>query len=144
MIQTPSGFLAETKLGLNKILMHAKKLQALQNHLTQSLPKNISNYINIINFREGILMIGSTTASALTMLKHNSPDLLAELRKIDGFQGIVSIQFKVRPKTAWAKKEKRSPDGLSEEQALQLTETAKGITHAGLKKSLERLAKNRR
>jgi len=80
---------------LGAALQRALSLQACNRHFQQILPKRLKNKVNILNVRDGCVIIGVSNASLMTQLHFESKELLNEIKQLPGMQRSESIQFKI-------------------------------------------------
>lgn len=101
---TPDKLLKETKSSLSEIINHARMLKNLEQKVLKALPPELQDHIQVINLRQGILMLGSHSASWITRLRHSN--LLGTLRQSPGFHHVRSIKYKIIPKISLDNREK--------------------------------------
>lgn len=71
-------------------------LAKLNRLLANILPEKLSEQCQIINYRQGVLIIGVSSAGWLVRLRYEQEKLRSQLRQ-NGLLGLSSIQFKVNP-----------------------------------------------
>lgn len=81
---------------LQAIQERSIKLSTLDHLLKKLLPETLSPQCKIVNYRQGILIIGVSSASWLTRLRYEQEKLRTQLRQ-HGLSGLSSIQFKIIP-----------------------------------------------
>lgn len=106
MINSVSGFMRngqpESVLSLLKtssltaIQERSVALSTLNNLLNKLLPGNLAQQCKVVNYRQGVLILGVSSASWLTRLRYEQETLRTQLRQ-QGLSGLSSIQFKINP-----------------------------------------------
>ena len=133
-------------LGANlaPLLKHAKTLQQLNTKIVAQLPETLSKHCFVMNFKNQVLTLGTTSSAWAARLRFVAPDLLKQL-ECQHSLNCQSIQIRVIPQgdpiapTASGERMK-----LSLGNASLLAKTAKTIDHPELKEALFRLAANTR
>jgi hypothetical protein len=80
----------------------------------------------------------------LTILRFQAPELLSQLRKVEGLSGLASLKFRVAPPTVTREvvEEVTEMKRISPETAALLRATAEKLEDEGLRNALLSLAKN--
>lgn len=84
---------------LQKIVLKAKFLLALDQALQPILPESFRYACHVMNVHQGVVILGVSNASIATRIQFLSANLLQELRKKREYAQLTGIQCKVCAKT---------------------------------------------
>jgi len=93
--KTLQSYLKLSDHPLGAALQRAHSLQACNQQFQNLLPKRLKNKVNILNVRDGCVIIGVCNASLMTQLHFESEELLNEIKQLPGMQRSECVQFKV-------------------------------------------------
>lgn len=131
-----SSILAAANLPL---LDRARKLQRLEQAVLQLLPENLSAHCKVMNLKNEILILATTSSAWAARLRFATPDLLKQLECQHALR-LRSIQLRIEPETIENQPLKRPPARLSMASATLLAQTAQSVNHPALQEALYRLA----
>jgi len=123
------------------LMQKAETLIRLNEAVKAFLPPELSPHCQVVNWREGCLVIATRNASVDTMLRFQKGDLLHMLRESGTLRSCRRIEHyvdRVDYEPIQPKVPKAMP--LSAETRKDLVATAEKIKHKGLRQALLRLA----
>lgn len=126
---------------LLKLITHAKGLSELNHAMEKYLPGPLKDYCRVANYRSGLLILQTDSATWATQLKFHIPELLTKLRQEHAFHKLMNIKCIIEPPQKQKVSEEKSPT-LSPHAASLLKETAAHIQDEKLAAALERLARS--
>jgi len=88
--------LQDTGAGLAGLVGQARRLDALDQLVTQLLPRGLHTRVQVANCRQGILVLVTPVAAAATRLRMEAPALLAGLAA-RGLKDIRAVEVRVAP-----------------------------------------------
>ncbi|QLH42390.1 MAG: DUF721 domain-containing protein [Coxiellaceae bacterium] len=126
-----------TKTKLASITAKAKCLSQLEQALQVLLPPDCASHCKVAHWQDGNLGLVVETAAMMTRLRFLHDQLLAALGADPLFQGIKSIQYRVRPKISTATvKPHWQPNVPGPEALAMLTATAMETQEIALRQAL--------
>lgn len=114
-------------------------LAKLHQHLLEILDPAVRPHCAVSNLRDGVLVVGVSSAAWATRLQYQRLELLSELRG-KGFPMLTSIEFKVNPQLSRLQQQKpTNSNRLSHQASEHLQQLAESIG-GDLGEKLKRLA----
>ena len=97
-VQKAESILSEPTGQLGRVLQRAKEIATLDQLVKKYLNETLSIHCQVCNLKNGRLIILAHSGAYATQLKYEIPTLLSKLRKIEGFENLSGIDYKVSPK----------------------------------------------
>lgn len=126
---------------LGVLFRQANAIAQLENILNQCLPENLKNRFKIAGYKEGSLILFTSSASMLTALRFHEDRILQEFRRIPRFTSIKRLTIKIRPVSESARP-KRKMQPISKENARLLRSEAGQTKDRDLREALLRLSRH--
>ena len=124
------------------LLESARKLQRLEEKICLLLPEGLAEHFSVMNLRNGILTLSTTTPAWAARLRFSAPELLTQLTTQYKLQ-LQTVQVRILPQSSPdAEPACPNPMKLSMQNATLLAKTARTINHPELQEALYRLATN--
>ena len=79
---------------LGKIIQKAKYLLKLDQVMQTLLPPEFVNHVQVMNIKQGVVILGVDSAAISTRIQLMSADILSALQKKPGFKNVAGIQCK--------------------------------------------------
>lgn len=121
------------------ILKRAGKLVRLEQAVLQLLPVDLSAHCQVVNLKQNILVLATTTPAWAGRLRFAAADLIKQLKHLHHLE-VHRIELKIYPKSDNFHAVKRTPMQISLSNAELLAKTAQSINHPELQEALYRLA----
>ena len=121
------------------ILKRAGKLVRLEQAVLQLLPADLSVHCKVVNLKQEILVLATTTPAWAGRLRFAAPDLLKQL-KCQHHLEVRRVELKIYPESDDFQPVTRNPLQISLSNAELLAKTAQSISHPELQEALYRLA----
>ncbi|GMR08939.1 MAG: hypothetical protein BMS9Abin26_1949 [Gammaproteobacteria bacterium] len=128
---------------LQAILRNAHRLEQLDSILKRYLQTPLYNYIQLANYREGILILLAPSPVWASRLRHMLPQLRQNLLRQSRFKDLRDIQVRIAPLQRNTDACRSANHSLSPESAAILEQSADTIQDPALKSALQRLAHSR-
>ena len=134
--------LAGSPDGLQVVLNHSQRLEALNRILRGCIPAPLNQHCQVANLRDNILVLHADSSAWALKLRYGSRMLLQQLRQ-RGVPGLGAVEVKVRPPAPILNRpEKIRHVQMSGKTAQLLDSIASGINDNHLKSALQRLAQH--
>ncbi|WP_263142364.1 DUF721 domain-containing protein [Pseudomonas sp. RIT-PI-AD] len=134
-----AALLRETK-PLKALFDEAQRIDRLQRLLESQLQPAAREHCHVASWRDGCLLLILTDGHWATRMRYQQRRLERQLRGFEEFATLTKILFKVQPPAAPRNAGGRTLE-LSVSAAESIQSTADGISDAGLRAALERLAR---
>ena len=121
------------------ILERARKLARFEQAVLRLLPADLGAHCRVLNLKNEILVLATTTPAWAVRLRFAAPELLKQL-KCQHHMEIRRVELKIHPEANENQPVKRNPMQLSLSSAELLAKTAQSIKHPELQEALYRLA----
>ncbi len=121
------------------ILKRGRELARLDHTVRRLLPNDLATHCQVVNFRDGTLVITTSSAARATQLRFTVPELQSRLQHQLPMK-LETIKIRVRPENVQPARVTRPAQTLSATSANLLAQTAKTLDHPGLKEALYRIA----
>lgn len=129
---------------LKPLVEQVLKLQKVNEALQSTLEPPFKGQVSASQYQQGCITLDAPHASMLTLLRYQTPDILRQLRKIQGLGGLTSIKCRIGlPSEAPEAKHVPAPippQPLSEAAKQILKSTALRIEDPGLQAILLQLS----
>lgn len=122
------------------ILRNAHRLEQLDSILKRYLQTPLDNYIQLANYREGILILLAPSPVWASRLRHMLPQLRQDLLHQSHFKDLRDVQVRIAPLQHDTDTRQPANHRLSPESAAILKQSADATQDAALKSALQRLA----
>lgn len=130
--------------GLQAVISHTQRLEALNRTLRGCIPAPLSQHCQVANLRDNILVLHADSSAWALKLRYSSRALLQQLRQ-RGVPGLSAVEVKVRPHNAVINRpEKIRHAHMSGKTAQLLDSIADDISDSRLKAALQHLARHGR
>lgn len=117
------------------------QLVELNHILASALPAKLSQFCKVANYRNGALILETSTGSAATQLKFMQPKIHADLKKSSKFRALQSISIRIAAQQQTLDRHyKRSVPPVSERNQGLIRQTADSLSDGGLASSMRNLA----
>lgn len=80
---------------LNRLATRSSQLSQFNRVFLSKLPTMISQYCQVLDYQNGVLMVETTSNAVATQLRFTKPQLLGKLRQGNPFQRLSDIEIKV-------------------------------------------------
>ena len=121
------------------ILERARKLARFEQAVLRLLPADLGAHCKVLNLKNEILVLATTTPAWAGRLRFAAPELLKQL-KCQHHMEIRHAELKIQPEILENQPVKRDPMEISLNNAELLAKTAQSINHPELQEALYRLA----
>ena len=111
----------------------------LEQAVLQLLPADLGAHCKVVNLKQEILILATTTPAWAGRLRFAVPDLLKQL-KCQHHLAVRRVELKIYPESDNYQPVKRNPLQISLRNAELLAKTAQSISHPELQEALYRLA----
>lgn len=132
---------------LNRLANRSNQLTQFNRAFLSKLPTMLSQYCQVCDYQNGVLMIETTSNAVATQLRFTKPQLLGKLRQSAPFQRLTDIEIKVSKPTKTPEKRRLKPNSnVSSANRQLLRDTADHIadnndaSSKSLAASMKRLA----
>ena len=98
--QSPASLrhiLQHPSAGLKRCMHHAQLLNNLSAVVLPLLPKPLARHCQIVNWRNGVLIMGTDSAVWATRLRYLKPKIIHRLQRHPALQSIKDIMIRVQP-----------------------------------------------
>ncbi len=120
---------------------NASQLLELNHIFKQMLPDKLANFCQIRSYRNGSMVLETSTGSAATQLRFMQPQLLTKLKKSTQFSAVQTITIKIAEQPIKMDRGyTRATNPVSLENRQAIREAAASITDDALAESMNRLA----
>lgn len=120
-------------------LLRSGRLHKLWQKLQHQLNTDLATHCQLLNLRDGMLIMACDSTAWATRLRFQTPSLLEAMRLLPGDEEIQEIQIKIQP-VAQSAQSSKSRATLSSHGADCLKQCAKSVNDPALQQALERLA----
>lgn len=129
------------KSGLKKLLAKIRRQQALLELVRQQLPANVAKHCTDLHMQGTSITLFADSPVWASKLRFLAPNLLSQLRKNN--PGIANLNVHSVPARHSKTTQKRRPHRTArhtQQGAATIDQSARSISHPGLKKALQKLA----
>ena len=121
------------------ILERGRELARLNHVVRRLLPDDLAAHCQVMNFRDGTLVLGASSAARATQLRFMAPELQSTLRHSLPWH-LETIKIRVLQETVEPTPVARRATALSAGSASLLAQTAQTLDHPELQEALYRIA----
>jgi len=121
------------------MLERAKKLQRLEQAVLQLLPADLAAHCKVMNLKNEILVLATSSPTWATRLRFASPELIKQLRCQYSLK-LSAVQARIQPQALEIHEVRSHQLKLSMASGTLLAQTARSIKHPALQEALYRLA----
>ncbi|AUM14099.1 hypothetical protein Kalk_17455 [Ketobacter alkanivorans] len=117
------------------------QLVELNHILASALPAKLAQFCRVANYRNGALILETSSGSSATQLKFMQPKIHALLKKSSKFRALQSISIRIAaPQQKLDRHYKRSASPVSEHNQTLIRQTADTLNDGDLASSMRKLA----
>jgi len=88
---------------------HCQLIQAVAKLVSQCLPEPLTKHCQVINLKEDLLILQTDSPTWNTLLRYQTPELLAQLQRSPNLAHLKSIRVKTTPATQTRSSRHRTP-----------------------------------
>lgn len=121
------------------VLERGRELVRLNRAVRHLLPVDLAAHCQVMNFRDGTLVLGASSAARATRLRFIAPQLQSSLQQSLSAK-LETIKIRVLPETVESTPTARQAQTPSTTSAELLAQTAQTLDHPELREALYRIA----
>jgi hypothetical protein len=144
--QSLQNLLQQHTAEFGSLAQKSQRITQLNQLLKQCLPQVMAEHCEVVNIRQGILVIAATNASWHTRLRYMTTELLSQFRQAQPSVSFVAIHCIVRPKqttsTVSSLTWQNAP--VTENTIATLIELSDSVQVSALKETLQSIAQHMR
>jgi hypothetical protein len=125
------------------VLERGRQLARLNDLVQQLLPDDLAAHCQVLNYRDGTLLLAAGSAARATRLRFIASELQSVLQQELPIH-IETVKIRVLPESPQPTPAVRPAQTLSAASARLLAQTAQTMDHPGLQEALYRIAANMR
>lgn len=129
---------------IDATIERGRQLLRLWQRMQPLLDAELASHCQLLNFRNGMLIMACDSTAWATRLRYQIPTLLKMVREITGQEALQDIRIKIQPVSQKPAPQSRKPAAITSHGAYCLKQCASTITDPALRRALERLAQHQR